>query len=415
MEVKKIFIIAGEASGDLLGAGVMSALLPLPLGEGWGEGSQSKLETSSSGQVPSPQPSPRGRGSISFIGIGGARMQAQGLQSIFPMQELSVMGFAEVLPHAWRILKRLRQTVAAVEAANPDILLTIDSPGFCFRLVKKLRQRGRVRPLFIHYVAPSVWAYKPERAAKTAKLFDKLLVLFPFEPAYFIKEGLETIFVGHPIANISMQGEGENFRKKHNIPPEQKILAMFPGSRMGELKYLLPIYKETAQLLADNNLQIVMPILPQLVAFVTEKTKNWASKIIIISDDQEKKDALAASSCALVKSGTISLEVAKAGVPMVTCYKAHPISVWLVRKLIKIQHVNLINIILGKTIIPEFLQENCTAEKLSAALNQLINSPQMQTEQKQAFTSAINQLKASDGIDTSTKIANILASSTISR
>ncbi len=366
-----IFIIAGEPSGDALGAGLMAAL-------------------------PEAFPHP-----VTMHGIGGTRMEEEGLAPLFPMTDIALMGFAEILPHIPKLMRRIRQTVLAIEALRPDILITIDSPGFCFRVVKQLKKRGLVKPRLVHYVAPSVWAYKPERALKVASLYDMLLVLFPFEPKWFEKVGLPTYFVGHPVMDSPTTPS----------TPTAGNLVMLPGSRAGELNRHLPLYHQTLALLAPHipNLSVTLPVPAHWEEYVRTRIHAWPVPVNIISDEQEKKNAFAHASAALVKSGTITLEVAKAGVPMVTTYKVNPLSAWLVRRMIKTKYVNLINILLQREAVPELIQERATPEALSNQLRSLLEDNPARQLQRDAFAEALTQLTPPGGRTASETAARILA------
>ncbi|MBU6475282.1 MAG: lipid-A-disaccharide synthase, partial [Alphaproteobacteria bacterium] len=238
----RIFLIAGEASGDFLGASLMRAL-------------RAKC--------------PEG---VEFAGIGGNLMREAGLESLFPMEELSVMGLAEVLPRLFKILRRIKQTATAIAQSKPDAVVTIDSPDFCFRVVKKVKAKDAATPC-IHYVAPSVWAWRPGRAKKVARFLDHILTLLPFEPPYFEAHDLAATFVGHPIVEkLSSRGDGDRFRKKYDIDAAQKILCLLPGSRMSELSRLLERFtKATDIVLRDRpDLLVVVPTLPHLKARIQD-------------------------------------------------------------------------------------------------------------------------------------------------
>lgn len=356
MSTPPIYIIAGEPSGDALGAGLMRAL-----------------------KAAAPD--------VRFEGIGGEAMQAEGLKSIFPYRELSVMGFLEILPHIKKLLKRITETAEDICSKQPSAVITIDSPGFCFRLAKKLASYPEAADIKrIHYVAPSVWAYKPGRAKKTAKLFNHLLTLLPFEPPYFEKEGLKTTFVGHPVIWQNWNGNSAEFRTRHNIAPDAPILLVLPGSRRGEVKEHMQIFMESAKALPLHTPVILAGSLVQ------DMIREMAPPHVKVVDFVEKKDAFAAASLALSKSGTITLELAAAGVPMIVSYKVHPVSAWILRRMIKIPYASLVNIAVKKEIVPEFIQERCTAPLLSQALVTLTSTDASSTQRK-ACSEAIRVLR----------------------
>lgn len=375
---KHIFIIAGEPSGDALGAKLMAAL--------------------------------RAKADVRFSGIGGARMAEEGLTSLFPMKELSLMGLVEILPHIPRLLKRIKQTVVQILEEQPDVVITIDSPGFTTRLAKQLRKHNITVPL-VHYVAPTVWAYKPERAKTFAQLFDHLMVILPFEPPYFEKEGLATQYVGHPVVEEPIaQGDGHKFRELHAIAESSPVVLMLPGSRRNELKRLLPVYEQVAARLADDmrDLTIVIPSLPHLVEELEAEVAEWPMRVITVTDRAEKYDAYAAAQAALVKSGTASLELAMAGLPMIVAYKTHPVTAYLMRRVLRISSVSLVNIIEDDIIIPEFLQEACTPKLLTPALSELLIDQQAANRQTTAFRKVLAQLGANDVRKPSEKAADVV-------
>ena len=382
----KIFIIAGEASGDKLGGSLIHSLK----------------------QLADKQGKP-----LEITGVGGDFMQAQGLDSIFPMSKISMMGFVEIIPHIFELKQLINNTVEAIEKHQPDILITIDSPGFCNRAVTKLRKNNKLQHAkFVHYVAPTVWAYKPERAEKLAKLFDMLLVILPFEPPYFENHGLETHFIGHSITE-DKTATNENittFKHKYNINNDDNVICVFAGSRAGEIKRMLPIFGEVAARLSAEipNLTLVFPLPSSVVNLAKEISNDWQNKPLIITDELEKKSAIKLAKVALVKSGTISLEVACIGTPMITTYRVNPISAWLIRRMLIIPYVNLINIIHDKFIIDEFIQEDCNVNKLTKAVLELYNDKAKQSLQKQAMKEAMTQLKSPNESSASDNAARIL-------
>jgi lipid-A-disaccharide synthase len=373
-----IYIIAGEASGDLLGARVMVRLKEK-------------------------------NADVRFVGIGGAKMTEQGLVSLFPMEEVSLMGLAEIIPHLPNLLKRIKQTIADVVRQRPDMLLSIDAPGFCFRVAKKLKGKNIK---LVHYVAPSVWAWKPGRAQKVAGFLDHLLTLLPFEPSYFEKVGLPTTFVGHSVVEGGAdKGDGEGFRKRHNIATQATVMAMLPGSRRGEVKRLLDVFGATALNLSKDypNMTIIIPAFGSLVETIREGVKQWPVDVRIVEGDKEKFDAFAAADIALAASGTVALELAMAGTPTVIGYKVHPVSAWLVKRLIKTSYANLINIVLDREVVPELLQENCRPELLQQALAGLLDDESAALQQIKAANQALKQM-GRDGPSPSGRAANAILS-----
>jgi lipid-A-disaccharide synthase len=363
----RIFIIAGEASGDSLGASLMRGLKEL-------------------------------RPDIEFRGVGGREMEGEGLKSLFPMQELSVMGLAEVLPSLPRILKRMSQTIKAVLDFRPQALITIDSPDFCFRVAKKIKARSKdIR--CIHYVAPSVWAWRPGRAKKVAGFLDHLLTLLPFEPPYFEEHGLKATFVGHPIIErLSHRGDGERFRKAHGLTVSQPLLCLLPGSRMTELNRLLDKFGETAAaLLRDrHSLGIVIPTLPHLKGHIEKFFVGKGINPVVIDDMNEKFDCFSATTVALAASGTVSLELALCDAPHIIAYDLGRMSTWIAKRAIRTQWVNLVNIILQRPAVPELLLENCQPGRMVVEAGRLLDDREARAGQLTAFREALIKLGLGD-------------------
>ncbi len=344
MKTPVYFIIAGEASGDLLGARLMRAM-------------KAKQDN------------------VRFIGIGGPQMETEGLKSIFPYTELMHFGVVEILRHIPHLLKRIKQTVRAVIRSQPDALITIDSPGFTFRVAKQVKKLSSIKIPLIHYVAPTVWAWKPGRAKKIAQYLDHLLVVLPFEPPYFTCEGLACTFVGHSVVEgNAAKGNGETFRAAHHIPADAPLLTVLPGSRHGEIARLMPVFHDTLKILRQRHpdLHVVIPAVAHLKSHIAQVTGDWDLPVYIVEGDTEKYNAFAASRVALACSGTISLELALAHLPHIIAYKINNLSAMIYRRFIRTPYVNLINIMQGKRVVPEFLQENCTPEKLANAMDVLL-------------------------------------------
>lgn len=337
------FLIAGEPSGDLLGARLMQAL---------------KNKTG---------------GQARFAGIGGPRMQAEGIELFFPQNELAHFGLFELIRHVPHLLRRMRETVKEVKARKPAALITIDAPDFCFRVAKKLKGQGI--PL-IHYVAPTVWAWRAGRAKKIAKFLDHLLALLPFEPEYFTREGLACTFVGHPIVESSVgDGDAAQFRRDHNVPEDAVVLTVLPGSRRSEITRLMPVFKKAIQYLrvVHPKLHVVMPSLPSFADSLKAETKDWAAPVTVVTKDQDKYYAFAASKAALACSGTVAVELAMARLPFVVAYKLNAVTYFLYRRLIKVDYACLVNLMHKKEIVPELMQEDCTPEEVAVAVHNLLD------------------------------------------
>lgn len=342
MRPLKIFIIAGEASGDKLGASLIRALVK------------------------------EHKQKIVFCGVGGDLMAKEGFRSIFPMAQISLMGFFEILPHIFRVLGLIKQTVARIKEFKPDIVITIDSPGFSMRVAKQI---DRKHTKIIHYVAPSVWAYKPVRALYMQKYYDLVLALLPFEPPYFTKVGLKCKFVGHPIIEDDWAGADPLlFRKKYNINPSSRVIGVMSGSRKGEVRRMLPIFAQTIKLFDKANEIIwVFPAVSQDLATEIEQIISPLNiKFVVPVNEHLKINMLKSFDFAIVKSGTSSLELALAGVPMIVAYKVNALTALVLRHIYKINsYASIVNILAKKQIIPEFLQEDCTPQNLTQALAHL--------------------------------------------
>ncbi len=327
-------------------------------------------------------------------------MTAEGFTSDFPMKELSLMGFLEIVPHIPRLKKRIRETVQRIKSLKPDMVITIDSPGFNNRVVRQL-QVIRNHTKLVHYVAPTVWAYKPGRAKKLAARYDHLLTILPFEAPYFEREGLATTFVGHPIIEepLTVIKDRKQGRAGHNIAEEATVIGVMPGSRHTELQRLLPIFKETLSRMHEH-----IPDLHAII-FATQDTKDylaselasWRVSHSLTSGQQEKYALMQCCDIALAKSGTGTLEFARLGIPMVVAYKVNPLTGKLIQRMIRIDYVNLVNIILNTPAIPELLLEQCNPDSLHTALNELVKNPEARTAQQQAMHDAITQLHAPAG------------------
>ena len=372
-----IFIVAGEPSGDLLGARLMAAL---------------RAET---------------EGRIRFAGVGGERMAAEGLRSLVPIDQLAVMGIFEVVPHALRILRIIRQTVATARTLLPAAVVTIDSPSFSLEVSQRLRDLG---VLLIHYVAPSVWAWKPWRAARMARSVDHLLTLLPFEAPYFEKHGLATTFVGHPAVEAAKDSvDPAAFRSTHGLPVAAPVICVLPGSRRGEVRRLAPVFGATLQRLAARfpDLRAVVPTVSTVASDVTTWARDWPVPTIVLSDPSAKAAAVAASDVALAASGTVAVELAVAGVAAVIAYRVSPLTAFIARRVIKLPYASLPNILLGREVLPEFIQEKCTPDNLAAALIQLLEDPKARATQVAAAGEAVAMLRP-DGAMPSARAARTI-------
>lgn len=367
----KVFILAGEPSGDKLGGALMAGLSSL--------------------------------GPVEYQGVGGPNMQAQGLASLFDMSDLSVMGLLEVLPRVPKLLRRVRQTVAAAKAFAPDVLITIDSPDFCLRVASKLKEANPNLKV-VHYVAPSVWAWRPERAEKMAKSVDHVLALLPFEPPFMEKAGMSCDFVGHPVAAepVPSEADMDALAAELGLRRDLPIICLLPGSRKGEVARMGPIYRWAIGPAARDmaGVQILMPAAGAVLEQVKDMVEDWALRTYILDPtgfsaeeaEHRKRVAFHLSTVALATSGTVALELAAADCPMVVAYKANYLTTRMVKKMALIDTANLINIVTETRVIPEFLFEDCTAEKIGPVLANLLGDDAAKAAQRQACAQTIDAL-----------------------
>lgn len=362
----KVFIIAGEASGDQLGAAVIRSL-------------RQKIS------------------GLNLRGIGGPAMKEAGLKnSFFPMDELSLMGIVEIVPHVPKLLQRIRQTVDAIKVFNPDIVLTIDAPDFTLRVQKELKKTNCPAKR-VHMVAPTVWAWRAGRAKKIARYLDAIFCLYPFEPEYFEREGLKAFFIGHPMMSSGiLDGHGSAFRFRNMIAQNQKTVGLFFGSRRREIETLSPIIMQAARALQSGNkdLNFIVPTNPVWHDKIETLLKESGLSAIVTSEPSEKWDAFNACDCAIAVSGTVALEIAVANIPHVILYKMNRLTWEIVDRVIKTPYAHLANILLGREAVPEFIQDEATAEKILPAINQLLKNPQAAELQRQAFHAVREFLQA---------------------
>lgn len=336
----KFFLIAGEPSGDQLGAALMAGLKQL---------------------VPD----------CGFVGIGGPLMAAHGLSSLFPMDELSLMGIWEVLPKYRHLKRRIAETAEAVRKHAPDALITIDSPDFCLRVARSARDLNPALKT-IHYVAPSVWAWRPGRARKMAPVIDHVLALLPFEPPYMREAGMSCDFVGHPIVDMetASRDQAMQFREGHGIAPDAPVILCLPGSRKSEVGRLASRFDEALLRLRDRvpEIRVVLPTVPGVAGMIREMTRRWPTEPIVVESSRDKRAAFAAADLALAASGTVSLELAANRVPMVIGYDMAPLSRLLIGMLLKTDTVTLVNLVSETRNIPEFLGSECQPGPMAEAL-----------------------------------------------
>ncbi len=348
----KIYMIAGESSGDLIGGLLLNAL------------KQSKDKKFDK---------------VKICGIGGPQMISAGLKSLFPFDQINLMGFVEIIPHIFRIKKLIDQTLEDIINQDPQIVITIDSPGFTYRIAKRLKKKAPHIKL-LHIVAPSVWAYRPNRAKKYAKLYDHLLTLLPFEPQYFSKHGLPSTHIGHPILEQNFYQYSQNLRKKMNIDEETKTITVTAGSRKGEIARHMPIIRKVFDRLAmTHKIKVIFVQTNQENIKLISKFLDGARFPYVFSTDRLK--AFAASDCALAKSGTNTLEIAASGTAMIVGYKLNPITFSLLKACIKVKYASLINILSNREIIPEYIQSDFNVDNLVLALDHLLKNHEIAKEQ----------------------------------
>ena len=375
---RKIFLIATEESGDRLGAHLMKVLRQ------------------------------RLGGAVRFEGVGGRAMGREGLASLFPIEELSIIGLAAVVKQLPKILRLISQTAAAVTEASPDILVIIDSPDFTHRVAKRVRASDPKIPI-VDYVSPSVWAWRPGRARAMLSYVDHVLALLPFEPeAYQRLHGPPCSYVGHPLTEqlISLRPDADEARRRDAPPP---VLLVLPGSRRSEIRQHMAVFGDTLGRLAaeDVAFEAVLPTMSHLQTAVAEALKAWPVQPRVVVGEQEKRAAFRIAHAALAKSGTVTLELALAGVPMVTAYRTGGMEAWILRRAIKVNSVILANLVIGENVVPEFLQEDCTPEKLSRALRDVLGESDLRRKQLEAFA-GIEQIMSTGKEPPSVRAADIV-------
>ena len=351
-----IYLVATEESGDRLGAALMRVLRKR-LGE-------------------------RAR----FAGVGGSSMAGEGLTSLFPIEDLSIIGFTAVAQKLPMILRRLRETTDAVVKADPDILVIIDSPDFTQRVARRVRKRAPSLPI-VNYVSPSVWAWRPGRARVMRGYIDHVLALLPFEPGVHQRlGGPPCTYVGHPLIEeiASLRPDAVEQARRDAQPP---VLLVLPGSRRSEIRHHMAVFGETIARLQQQNVsfELVLPTMPHLLEAVTAGVKTWSVQPRIVVGEKDKRAAFRIARAALAKSGTVTLELAIAGVPMVTAYKAGGVEAWIAQRVIRSASVILANLVIGENVVAEFIQQDCTPENLAPALRDVLNDGAVRARQVNAF------------------------------
>jgi lipid-A-disaccharide synthase len=377
-----VYVVAGEASGDVLGARLVAALRAR-------------------------------RPELDVAGIGGPRMAEQGIASLFDYRELALMGLLEVLPKIFRLKRLLADAAADVATRRPAVIVTIDSPGFTLRLAAMVRPFGQ--PI-IHYVAPQVWAWRPGRVVKLRRKVDRILCLLPFEPVFFEAAGIPVTFVGHPVLESGAdQGDAARFRAQHGLAEDERPIIVMPGSRRMEVKRLLPVFGAALRI-ADQRLPGLRPVVavgPIVAEAVRAGVADWPGRPVLVETLEGKHDAFAAvarsGGAGLIKSGTSSLEMAVAGIPHVVAYRLNAITVAIVRRLVKVPHASLVNLLAEREVVPERLQEFCTPESLAEALLRPMLDPAAAEAQRAGFAEALAKLRAPEGLPSVAAAEAVLA------
>ena len=350
-----VFLVAGEDSGDRLGAALTAAIR---------------------------QRAPGAR----FSGVGGAQMATQGVESLFPLGDLAIIGFLAIAAGLPKIMQRIRQTADAVIAAAPDVLVIIDSPEFTHRVARRVRARNAAIPI-VDYVCPSVWAWRPGRARAMRAYVDHVLALLPFEPASLRQlGGPPCSYVGHPLSERAarLRPNADEARRRLADPP---ALLVLPGSRGSEIRRMAGVFGEAAALVAHRigALDVVVPAVPRLADAVKAAVASWRIPARVVTEPDEKDASFRTARAALTKSGTSTLELAVAGIPMVAAYKVPLFEEVVARLLLKVDTVILANLVLGENVVPQFLQRNFAADRLAAALAPLLADSPERRRQLDAF------------------------------
>lgn len=355
----RVALVAGEASGDILGAGLMQAL-----------------------RERHPE--------VEFIGVGGARMQAQGLVSEFPMERLAVMGLVEVLGRLRELLRRRKDLIRNLILARPDVFIGIDAPDFNLGLELQLRRAG-IRT--VHYVSPSVWAWRQKRVLKIKQACDLMLALFPFEAKFYEEHGVPVRFVGHPLANtIPLEADRAAARAQLGLPADAQVVALLPGSRGGEVGKLGALFLDTAERLLQQRpgLRFVLPCAsPERRAQLEQMLQGRQLPLQLL--DGQSHEALAACDAVLIASGTATLEALLYKRPMVVAYKVAPLTYAILKRLVKSPYISLPNLLAGRLLAPELIQDAATPEALAQHLLPLLDDGSAQTESFDAIHRALRQ------------------------
>ena len=384
----KVYLVAGEPSGDKLGAALMAELKNFATFD------------------------------LDYIGVGGPLMEDQGLASLFPIDDIAVIGIGEILAKYNFLKERINNTVDDILRLKPDVLITIDAPEFSLRVARMVRKKIFVNT--IHYVAPTVWAWRPKRAKKMSNYIDHILALFPFEPPYMKREGISCDFVGHPVADEKLPDRRlvNKFRKQYKINENDTLVAFLPGSRHSEVSRLMPIFNTVSSDLTSqrSNIKIVIVAAPTVKKLLEEILKKWASNVILVTNDDlsnnefQKLKRIVFASCdiALAASGTVSLELASTKTPMVIAYDMGFLSRIVFWLFIRVNSVNLVNLISNQITIPEFIGNNCKPDKISQALLNELDNPSTQKVAMQRSLDLLRAGEVSSGVAAANSVLDFL-------
>tara|TARA_B110000444_G_scaffold106761_1_gene100977 strand:- start:173 stop:1309 length:1137 start_codon:yes stop_codon:yes gene_type:complete len=378
--MKKIFIITGEPSGDILASKVIS-------------------------KVKSNNPN------IEYLCVGGTHLKSMGIKSIFDLKEITYIGFTSVLFNIFKIRNKINKTVDAIIKFNPDILFSIDSPDFTLRVAEKVKKLNK-KIKTIHYVAPQVWVWRKGRIRKFKKFLDHILLLFEFEKKYFDKENIPNTFVGHPLLEKETKNKTDlsSFFVNH-----KKIISLYSGSRSSEINLLLPILITFISLMNEksNNYLFVFHATEENKILINEKIKFFNLKNVeVVSNESIKKQILDKSTFAVSKSGTVSLEICNAKIPSIIIYKMNFLNYLLIKLLVKVKYANIINIINNKEIIPELIQKECNAKEIYNSVVYFLKNPKMMQQQVNDCQKTLSQIrsKTSSSDEASLVLIKFLAS-----
>ncbi|MGN7438449.1 MAG: lipid-A-disaccharide synthase [Alcanivorax sp.] len=377
----KLFFIVGEDSGDALAAPLINSLNEM-----------------------SPD-------DIECMGVGGPLMAQENFETLLPMDQISIIGIWEVLPKIPRLIKLKKAIVEEIEKQQPDAVITVDFPDFNFWLAKELKKRGIFKGKILHYVAPSVWAWRPGRAQKISTFIDGMMCLFPMEVDYFTKHNMKAAHVGHPLTTSEAKAaSADEFREANGISKDTPTLGLFFGSRESEFKNLSGIIKKAASLVHDveEDINVISPTLPKLEFEIQKLLKDFTLPVFVTANPNTKWQAMKACDVAIAVSGTVALELAYAGVPHVICYKINPITAIIIKTMAKVKHVHLANILLEKEVVPECLQGKCVAEHIAQKSLELLQNQENRKEQLESFKELDEKLGGKGSMSPSNKAAEFI-------